>query len=129
MIDGGSTDATVDVIGKFEGKLGPGSWGRWQRRNFVQMEVSWARRRLNREDLDLLMDYVHWLRILSAGGKVGFIDAELAEFRLQPNQKSTQPTQTAEETPSGRSSAHLWPGRRIDASKAARFARKVDLPS
>ena len=26
------------------------------------------------------MDYDYWLRILGAGGRVGFIDAELAEF-------------------------------------------------
>ena len=43
------------------------------------------------------MDYEYWLRILSAGGTTGFIDAELAAFRLQPNQKSTQPARTAEE--------------------------------
>ena len=43
------------------------------------------------------MDYEYWLRIFAAGGTAGFIDAELAAFRLQPNQKSTQPARTAEE--------------------------------
>ena len=74
----------------------------WKRRNFVQPEVFWTRRIGEkvgpfREDLHWVMDYEYWLRILSAGGKVGFIDAELAAFRMQPNQKSTQPTRTAEE--------------------------------
>ena len=49
------------------------------------------------EELFWVMDYDYWLRILGAGGRVGFIDAELAAFRLQPNQKSTQPERTAQE--------------------------------
>ena len=74
----------------------------WKRRNFVQPEVFWTRRIGEkvgsfREDLHWVMDYEYWLRILAAGGNVGFIDSELAAFRLQPNQKSTQPTRTAEE--------------------------------
>src|SRR5262249_49073054 len=50
-----------------------------------------------REDLFWVMDYDYWLRILCAGGRVGFVDTELAAFRIQPNQKSTQPRRTAEE--------------------------------
>jgi glycosyltransferase involved in cell wall biosynthesis len=74
----------------------------WGRRNFVQPEVFWTRRIANRvgqfrEDLHWVMDYDYWLRILRAGGQVGFIDAELAAFRLHPNQKSTRPEQTAAE--------------------------------
>jgi glycosyltransferase involved in cell wall biosynthesis len=74
----------------------------WGRRNFVQPEVFWTRRIANRvgqfrEDLHWVMDYDYWLRILRAGGQVGFIDTELAAFRLQPNQKSTQPERTAAE--------------------------------
>jgi glycosyltransferase involved in cell wall biosynthesis len=74
----------------------------WGRRNFVQPEVFWTRRIADRvgqfrEDLHWVMDYDYWLRILRAGGRVGFIDAELAAFRLQPKQKSTQPERTAAE--------------------------------
>lgn len=74
----------------------------WKRRNFVQPEVFWTKRIAEkigsfREDLFWVMDYDYWLRILHAGGVVGFVDAELAAFRLQPNQKSTQPKRTAEE--------------------------------
>ncbi|HWL74881.1 MAG TPA: glycosyltransferase, partial [Burkholderiaceae bacterium] len=74
----------------------------WKRRNFVQPEVFWTKRISKkvgafREDLNLVMDYEYWLRIFAAGGTVRFIDAELAAFRLQPNQKSTQPARTAKE--------------------------------
>ena len=74
----------------------------WKRRNFVQPEVFWTRRigekvGVFREDLHLVMDYEYWLRIFASGGAAGFIDAELAAFRLQPNQKSTQPARTANE--------------------------------
>jgi glycosyltransferase involved in cell wall biosynthesis len=74
----------------------------WNKRNFVQPEVFWSKRIGDkigpfREDLFWVMDYEYWLRLLGAGGRVGFIDAELAAFRLQPNQKSTQPERAAEE--------------------------------
>ena len=74
----------------------------WKRRNFVQPEVFWTKRISKkvgafREDLNLVMDYEYWLRIFAAGGAARFIDAELAAFRLQPNQKSTQPARTAQE--------------------------------
>ena len=74
----------------------------WKRRNFVQPEVFWTKRISKkvgafREDLNLVMDYEYWLRIFAAGGTARFIDAELAAFRLQPNQKSTQPARTAQE--------------------------------
>ncbi len=74
----------------------------WTQRNFVQPEVFWTGRIADkigafREDLYWVMDYDYWLRILHAGGKVSFIDAELAMFRRQPAQKSTQPEKTAAE--------------------------------
>lgn len=78
-------------------------WGVWwNRRNFVQPEVFWTKRIGDkvgafREDLHLVMDYEYWLRIFAAGGAAEFIDMEVAAFRLQPNQKSTQPAKTAEE--------------------------------
>jgi glycosyltransferase involved in cell wall biosynthesis len=74
----------------------------WNGRNFVQPEVFWTKRIADkigpfREDLHWVMDYEYWLRILRAGGKVGFVDAELASFRRHPDQKSTQPEKTASE--------------------------------
>lgn len=74
----------------------------WQRRNFVQPEVFWTRRIAEKagqfsEDLYWVMDYDYWLRILHAGGRVATVNAELAAFRLQPGQKSTQPDRTAAE--------------------------------
>jgi glycosyltransferase involved in cell wall biosynthesis len=74
----------------------------WNGRNFVQPEVFWTKRIAEkispfREDLYWVMDFEYWLRILRAGGKVGFVDAELASFRRHPDQKSTQPKQTASE--------------------------------
>src|SRR5262245_50801046 len=74
----------------------------WNRRNFVQPEVFWTRRIADkigpfREDLFWVMDYDYWLRILQAVGRVSFIDAELAAFRLQPHQKSMQRERSAEE--------------------------------
>lgn len=74
----------------------------WNFRNFVQPEVFWTRRITRKigpinESLHWVMDYEYWLRILREGSRVGSIDAELASFRLQPNQKSTQPERTSEE--------------------------------
>jgi glycosyltransferase involved in cell wall biosynthesis len=74
----------------------------WRKRQFVQPEVFWTKRisdkvGLFREDLRWVMDYEYWLRIIQAGGHVGRMDGELACFRFQPNQKSTQPERTADE--------------------------------
>lgn len=74
----------------------------WRHRSFVQPEVFWTRRiasrvGLFREDLYWVMDFDYWLRILHAGGHVGFLDTEVAMFRRQPAQKSTQPERTAAE--------------------------------
>lgn len=74
----------------------------WNRRNFVQPEVFWTRRIMEkigmlREELHWVMDYEYWLRILRAGGRVGTIDSELACFRLQAAQKSAQSDRVADE--------------------------------
>jgi len=98
---GAQVDEQIGSIKRYDEILD--LWGVWwKRRNFVQPEVFWTRRigekvGAFREDLHLVMDYEYWLRILSAGGTAGFIDAEVAAFRLHPNQKSTQPARTAEE--------------------------------
>ena len=57
----------------------------WNQRQFVQPEVFWTReiaRRVGpfRDDLQYVMDYEYWLRILKARGQVGTIDRELACF-------------------------------------------------
>jgi GT2 family glycosyltransferase len=72
----------------------------WKQRNFVQPEVFWTRRITAKigafqEELFWVMDYEYWARILRAGGRVESIGAELAAFRVQPDQKSTQPEKTA----------------------------------
>jgi glycosyltransferase involved in cell wall biosynthesis len=78
-------------------------WGVWwNRRQFVQPEVFWSRRIAERvgplrEDLDFVMDYEYWLRILKAGGNVRRIDRELTAFRRTPVQKSTHSAKVAEE--------------------------------
>jgi hypothetical protein len=74
----------------------------WKERNFVQPEVFWTRRITERiggfrEDLHWVMDYEFWVRILRMGGRVGRADVEIACFRFQPQQKSTQPRKTADE--------------------------------
>lgn len=98
---GAKVDERVGSIKRYDEVLD--LWGVWwKQRNFVQPEVFWTRRIGDkvgafREDLHLVMDYEYWLRIFAAGGTAGFIDAELAAFRLQPNQKSTQPARTADE--------------------------------
>jgi glycosyltransferase involved in cell wall biosynthesis len=74
----------------------------WNRRQFVQPEVFWSRRIMERigpfrEELFFVMDYDYWARILQAGGRVGKIDAELACFRITPEQKSTRAQEVSEE--------------------------------
>ena len=74
----------------------------WKGRNFVQPEVFWTKWIADRvgtfrEELSWVMDYEYWARILRAGGKVGSVDSELACFRMQPNQKSTQSSRVADE--------------------------------
>jgi GT2 family glycosyltransferase len=72
----------------------------WNQRNFVQPEVFWTRRIMDKigpfqEELVWVMDYEYWARILRAGGRVESVRAELAAFRVQPNQKSAQSEKSA----------------------------------
>jgi glycosyltransferase involved in cell wall biosynthesis len=74
----------------------------WARRQFVQPEVFWTRRIAEkigplRDELQWVMDYEYWARMLRNGARVGRIDAELACFRFQPQQKTNFPQQRAEE--------------------------------
>jgi glycosyltransferase involved in cell wall biosynthesis len=74
----------------------------WNKRNFVQPEVFWTKRITDkigpfREDLHWVMDYEYWARMLRAKCCVGFINAELAAFRMQPNQKSRQSARSVDE--------------------------------
>ena len=74
----------------------------WKQRQFVQPEVFWTRRIANqigpfREELQFVMDYDYWARILRAGGQVGRIDAELSCFRFQPAQKSGRSAESSQE--------------------------------
>jgi glycosyltransferase involved in cell wall biosynthesis len=78
-------------------------WGVWwAKRQFVQPEVFWTRRIAETigpfcEDLHWVMDYEYWVRMLRAKARVGGIDAEVACFRFQPQQKSNHPEERAEE--------------------------------
>ena len=74
----------------------------WNRRQFVQPEVFWARRITEkigplREQLHYVMDYDYWLRILKAGGTVSRLDREVACFRRTPEQKSTHSARVSDE--------------------------------
>jgi glycosyltransferase involved in cell wall biosynthesis len=74
----------------------------WNQRQFVQPEVFWTReiaRRVGpfRDDLQYVMDYEYWLRILKARGQVGTIDRELACFRRTATQKSVHSERVADE--------------------------------
>jgi glycosyltransferase involved in cell wall biosynthesis len=92
---------TVSSISSYEEVLD--LWDVWyQGRNFVQPEVFWTKRIMDRigrfrEDLFWVMDYDYWLRIFAAGGRVGFVDAELAALRHHPAQKSNQPNGAGDE--------------------------------
>jgi glycosyltransferase involved in cell wall biosynthesis len=101
-------DANGHAVGRREGRITRydeivdlwGVW--WSQRNFVQPEVFWSRRIAERagrfrEDLNWVMDYDYWLRILGAGGNVVKLDAELAAFRLHSAQKSEQSEQAVAE--------------------------------
>lgn len=74
----------------------------WGKRQFVQPEVFWTRRVMQqvgefREDLNYVMDYEFWLRVLRAGGKTHRIDRELACFRRTALQKSNASEAVADE--------------------------------
>ena len=74
----------------------------WGRRQFVQPEVFWSRRIMDRighfrEELYFVMDFDYWARILQAKGRVGRIDAEIACFRRTTVQKSNRSAEVADE--------------------------------
>ncbi|MDX2212480.1 MAG: glycosyltransferase family 2 protein [Oculatellaceae cyanobacterium bins.114] len=74
----------------------------WAQRQFVQPEVFWTKRITEqigyfREDLNYVMDYDYWCRILKAGGAVNQLDSEMACFRFTSQQKSNQREQVAQE--------------------------------
>jgi hypothetical protein len=84
----------------------------WKGRQFVQPEVFWTRALSERVgpfrgDLQYVMDYEYWLRILRTGAEVGTIDRELACFRRTPTQKSTHAERVADEL-LGVVQAELW---------------------
>jgi len=71
-------------------------WNVWLKgKYFMQPEVFWsgrAARRVGafRSDLDFVMDYDYWARIIASGGKISRIDGELAAFRRVEGQKSRE---------------------------------------
>ncbi|WP_016953302.1 glycosyltransferase family 2 protein [Anabaena sp. PCC 7108] len=74
----------------------------WKKRQFVQPEVFWTRRITEKvgcfkEDLNYVMDYEYWCRILQENGVVGKINSELSCFRFTSNQKSNQSQKVANE--------------------------------
>jgi glycosyltransferase involved in cell wall biosynthesis len=102
-------------------------WGVWWGgRQFVQPEVFWTRRIMDRvgpfrEELFFAMDYDYWLRILRARGLVGRIDAELSCFRLTPAQKSSRAIEVADEL---RGIVHPWIW---DRSAPISWSKRVNL--
>jgi glycosyltransferase involved in cell wall biosynthesis len=74
----------------------------WRGRNYVQPEVFWTREAMERagqlrEDLNYVMDQEWWARLMRTGSRAHFVDAEIACFRKQPLQKTSQPVAVAEE--------------------------------
>ncbi len=74
----------------------------WRKRQFVQPEVFWTRRITERiggfkEDLNFVMDYDYWTRILQVGGQVQSIHSEISCFRFTAQQKSKQSQLVADE--------------------------------
>jgi glycosyltransferase involved in cell wall biosynthesis len=74
----------------------------WRGRNFVQPEVFWTRAAMDRagrlrEDLNFVMDQEWWARLMRTGARARFVDADIACFRKQPLQKTSQPRAVADE--------------------------------
>lgn len=74
----------------------------WKKRQFVQPEVFWTRRITEKvgsfnEELNFVMDYDYWCRIIQVGGMIQRINYELSSFRFTSEQKSNQSVKVAEE--------------------------------
>jgi glycosyltransferase involved in cell wall biosynthesis len=74
----------------------------WQRRQFVQPEVFWTRRIMEKigflsEELHYGMDYDYWTRILRQGAQLEALDYPVATFRIHAQQKSCAAEKAAAE--------------------------------
>lgn len=74
----------------------------WKKRQFVQPEVFWRREiteqiGLFNEELNFVLDYEYWCRILQANGKVKALDSALSCFRFTQLQKSNHSELVAQE--------------------------------
>ena len=74
----------------------------WAKRQWVQPEVFLRRSFKERVGLfdscyDLVFDYDYWVRCFRAGARVHRIPTKLVQFRLHPNQKSTQAEKASDE--------------------------------
>jgi glycosyltransferase involved in cell wall biosynthesis len=84
----------------------------WKKRQFVQPEVFWSKRIRDRignfrEDLNYVLDYEYWLRVLKAGGNVGSLNKEISCFRFTDVQKSNSSQDVSVELLSV-VKPHLW---------------------
>jgi glycosyltransferase involved in cell wall biosynthesis len=74
----------------------------WAKRQWVQPEVFFRRSFMERvgpfdSHYDIVFDYEFWVRCFRAGARVHRIPSKLVQFRLHPNQKSTQAERAADE--------------------------------
>jgi glycosyltransferase involved in cell wall biosynthesis len=74
----------------------------WAKRQWVQPEVFFRRSFKERigafdSSYDLVFDYDYWVRCFRAGARVHRIPVKLVQFRLHPDQKSTQAEKAARE--------------------------------
>jgi glycosyltransferase involved in cell wall biosynthesis len=74
----------------------------WAKRQWVQPEVFFRRNfkdRVGQFDscYDMVFDYEYWVRCFRAGARVHRVPTKLVQFRLHPNQKSTQAGKAADE--------------------------------
>jgi glycosyltransferase involved in cell wall biosynthesis len=74
----------------------------WAKRQWVQPEVFFRRSFTQRvgpfdSSYDLVFDYDYWVRCFRAGARVHRVPAKLVQFRLHPNQKSTQAEKASDE--------------------------------
>ena len=74
----------------------------WRRRQFVQPEVFWTRRIMEKiglldEELHYGMDYDYWTRMLHQGAQLAPLDYPVAAFRVHAKQKSAAAERAAAE--------------------------------